>query len=85
MLSALQFLATTPAVDAPAGEGWEHPFEPIVFGFITFGIFLALLLILFLFRNTLALPAHRDHGTTSDEHAEGDDGALVPTAGRETH
>lgn len=63
MLNALLPLASTPvASSVPAGADWEHPFPPIVFGFITLGVFLALLGALWMFRNTLALPPHRKGG-----------------------
>lgn len=68
MLSVLMPLATSDDVGAPeSGVAYDHPFEPIIFGVITLGIFLGLLAVLWMFRNTLALPAHR-HDARQGQH-----------------
>ncbi|MGB7448392.1 MAG: hypothetical protein WA892_04610 [Ornithinimicrobium sp.] len=44
----------------------ELVFEPIWFGVIAMGCFLALLALLWMFRNTLALDPHTEHSDDSD-------------------
>jgi len=62
----------------------ELLFEPIWFGVMAAGAFLALLALLWFFRNTLALDPHTDHsddsGTAQGQHSS--DGGPGPVQGQ---
>jgi hypothetical protein len=66
-----------------AAEGEAHHneliFDPVWFGVIAFGVLMALLALLWSFRNTLALDPHTEHEET------GTDVSASPDSGRSSH